>query len=120
MRTGKAGRLPGCQVRDKVHAAHLVSDVGLAAHEVGRVRAALSAPDSGLVVPGKAGVMALSAPVLARVSIGASPMNSWRCALRLRRWPGSSLSPAGARSRTRNVCHNCAPYLIARARNSLT
>src|SRR5260370_25023092 len=63
MRTGKAGRRPGCQVRDKVNAAHLVSDVGL-------------------VVPGKAGVMAPSATVLARVSIGASPINSWRCALR--------------------------------------
>src|SRR5260370_21640853 len=76
MRTGKAGRRPGCQVRDKVNAAHLVSDVGLAAHEVGRVRAALSAPDSGLVVPDKAGVMAPSATVLARVSIGASPIDA--------------------------------------------
>ena len=36
--TGKAGRLPGCPVRDKVRAAHLVSDVGLADQAVGRVR----------------------------------------------------------------------------------
>ncbi len=34
-------------------------------------------------------------------------------------WPGSLLSPARARSRTRSACHNCAHSLIARIRSSL-
>ena len=73
---GKAGRLPGCRVRDKVHAVHLVSDVGLAAH------AAPLATDTGLVAPGMAGAIANgkvhAAPsvlALAQVCTGTHPMS---------------------------------------------
>src|SRR5205085_12315362 len=47
--TEKAGRLPGCRVRNKAHAAHLVSDVGLVAHAVGKARAAHLVSDVDLV-----------------------------------------------------------------------
>src|SRR5438876_11825545 len=83
--TGKAGRLPGCPVRDKARAAHLVSDVGLAAQAVGRVRAAHLVSDAGLAVPGMAG-----AGTAGKVNTGAHPGNFWRCVLRPRREPGPS------------------------------
>src|SRR5205807_9343941 len=76
--TGKAGRLPGCPVRDVARVAHLVSDVGLAAQAVGRVRVAHLVTDTGLVVPGRAGTAG-------RVNTGAHPRNFWRCVLRPRR-----------------------------------
>jgi hypothetical protein len=80
--TGKAGRPPGCRVRDNVHATHLVSDIGLVAHAVVMVHAVPLATETGLVAPGKAGVIAtgkvhaaLSALALAQVSTGAHPMS---------------------------------------------
>src|SRR2546429_6772763 len=75
--TGKAGRLPGCPVRDKARAAHLVSDVGLAARAVGRVRAAHLVTDVGLVVPGRA-----EAGTAGKVNTAVHPRNFWRCVLR--------------------------------------
>src|SRR5437588_12020779 len=72
--TGKAGRLPGCPVRDKARAAHLVSDVGLVDQAVGRVRAAHLVSDVGLVVPGQAGAGT------------AGEVNTWAHARKC--WPG--------------------------------
>src|SRR5947209_6091111 len=73
-RTGKVGRLPGCRVRDRVHVAHLVLDVDLAA------RAAHSVLD----VAGKA-LVGHSAQASVLAGSGACPMKCWRCALRPRR-----------------------------------
>src|SRR5256885_16581238 len=42
-RTGKAGRPPGCPVRERASAAHLVPDVDLAAHAAGEAHAVPSA-----------------------------------------------------------------------------
>src|SRR5215472_17637619 len=70
-RTGKAGRLPGWHGKDKVLAAHLVTDVGLVA------LAAPSVIDTGLVAHEVTLALAM-----AQVSTGAHPRNFWRCALR--------------------------------------
>src|SRR5579864_1461365 len=118
-RTGKAGRLPGCRVRERANAARLVSGVGLAAIAAGKVRAVpLALGKAGAIAVGKVHA-APSALVLAPVNTGAYPRNCWHCALRPQKWHGSSLSPAGARSRTKSACHNCVHCLIARVRNSL-
>ena len=82
--TGKAGLLPGCRVKDLVHA-------------VTGVHMALSVMDTDIIVMVTAGanhavlldaVSVFSAS--ARAVVGASPMNSSPCALRPRKSPAFS------------------------------
>src|ERR1700736_1161856 len=94
---GKAGLLPGCQVKDRVPEVHLDLDVDLVAHAAGKVPEVHSDISSASVAhsaPGRAGamvarvgkvIMVRSALVLALGGIGAYQMNSWRCVLRQRR-----------------------------------
>src|SRR5437763_6944479 len=72
--TGKAGRLPGCPVRETDHVAHLAMDADLVAHVAGT--APLVIDMVGGITAGKVHAdLSASALALAQVGTGVYPMN---------------------------------------------
>ncbi len=81
--TGKAGLLPGCRVKDLVHA---VTGVHMAPSVMDTDIIMVTAGADHAVLLDAVSVFSASA----RAMVGASPMNSSPCALRLRKSPAFS------------------------------